>query len=121
MKYLLVALISSLLLLGCVQPPRSSNSAVQAVHKYDGMTSQQMIDTVGAPYYEDSFQLSSGLDEMRSPIQKYFTEEESANHPILIKEMWWKEGDFYLTSWLSLKGNDWTVLESLRWHKDVQF
>ena len=121
MKYLLATLISSIFLLGCVQPPQSSNSAVQAVHKYDGMTSQQMIDTLGAPNYTDSFPLSSGLDEMRSPIQKYFKEEESANQPVLIKEMWWKEDDFYLTAWLSLKGNDWIVLESLRWHKDVHF
>ena len=71
MKYLLATLISSILLLGCVRPSQSSNGSVQAVHKYDGMTSQQVIATLGKPYYEDSFPLSSGLDEMRAPIQKY--------------------------------------------------
>ena len=121
MKYLLAALISSILLLGCVRPSQSSNGSVQAVHKYDGMTFQQVTATLGKPYYEDSFPLSSGLDEMRAPIQKYFQESGSVIQTVTIKEIWWKEDDYYLTSWLSLKGNDWIVLESLRWHKDVQF
>ena len=121
MKYPLFALISSLLLTGCAHPPLTENSSVQAVHKYDGMTSQQVINTLGAPYYEDSFPLSSGLDEMRAPIQKYYKEDGGAVHAVIIKEMWWKEDDYYLTSWLALKGKDWIVLESLRWHKDILF
>ncbi|NLB54226.1 MAG: hypothetical protein GX811_00390 [Lentisphaerae bacterium] len=121
MKHLLVAFISSLWFVGCTHPSLTSNSSVQAVHKYDGMTSRQLIATLGKPYYEDSFPLSSALDEMRTPIQKYFNESGSSMHTVTIKEIWWKEDDYYLTAWLSLKGNDWIVLESLRWHKDVQF
>ena len=76
-----------------------------------------MISKLGKPYFKDSFSLSETLTEMRSPLLSYVKKYDGIN----IKELWWEDGDYYITCWLRMKGKDWVVLEAIRWQKGIKF
>ena len=93
----------------------------EIIHKYNSLLQSEMVQAFGKPDYEESFPLSKARDEMRGPLQKHFPKKFRNSQNIIIKELEWQDGDFYLTSWFKMRGNDWVVFESLRWHKDVRF
>ena len=113
MKYLILTLI--LTVTGCTHDP------VETIKKYNGNTEQEMISILGKPDFTETIPLSECRDEMRFPIQEYFPVGQRNQPDIFVKELWWKDGNYNLTSWFKSTNDTWVVLESLRWQKDVLF
>ena len=85
------------------------------------MTRAQVISKFGAPERDETFPMSDAVGEFRVELFNTYPPNKPANASVKIEEMWWKDGDYWITLWLHQKNGDWKVLDSCRWHKDVRF
>lgn len=94
---------------------------IKQIFKYNGETAYKMEKKLGKPCYNEIYPLSKANDEMRSHVQQYFKKDFQYSPNINIKEIWWKDGDYYITCWFKERLVDWQVITCIRWHKNARF
>ena len=65
--------------------------------------------------------MSLAVGEMRVGLLNTYPTTDPVNANVMIEESWWHDGDFWITLWFHQVDGSWVVLDSCRWHKDVQF
>lgn len=101
---------------GCGQ-----REAVSKLPQFHGKSRAQVVSVLGEPAWGETFAMSEVFDELRCELQNTYPLSNPANANVKIEEMRWQEGDFWITLWLHQVDGRWVVLDSCRWHKDVQF
>ena len=94
---------------------------IEDIPQLEGLTQTEVVEEIGEPYKSNQFAMSSVFDEMRIALRNFYPLTNSVNHDVQIREMWWDDGAYWITLWLHQVNGEWFVLDSLRWHKDVQF
>ena len=115
-----IAVSILLLLVSCLRNSVNKDS-VQHINKYNGCGEEEVIDQLGKVYLRDSFPLSAALGEMRSSLQAHINKSDRDNSKVIIKELWWKQGDYYIICWFKMRGKEWIVFDAIRWRKGTQF
>lgn len=115
---LTIGIVCGLMMLGCSS---KSPDWVTSLPQYHGQIRQTVESKLGTPTQTYKFPMSQALGEMRSPLLSTYPSSNPANANVMIEESWWKDGDYWITLWFHQVNGQWVVLESCRWHKDVQF
>lgn len=89
--------------------------------EYYDSTMEQVVADLGQAYYRFSFNMGQPLEEMRIELYNIYPPGAPDNEKIEIKEMWWKDGDYFITLWFHQVDEEWKVVDGVRWHKDVCF
>jgi hypothetical protein len=116
MARFLVLFVVTALIAGC-----SGSIRVTKLAKYHGWSRAQTVETLGEPQQDVTFPMSKASGEFRVELQNTYPLTNPANSTVQIEEMTWRDGDYWITLWLHKIDEQWVVLDSCRWHKDVQF
>ncbi len=113
--------------LGCAQAAKVEQQATPSVDyvqergEYLGRTLEAVLRGAGTPYLDQQFKMSQAYGEMRVELLNVYPLSDPKNATVEIKELWWKDGDYFLTLWFHQFNGEWIVLDTLYWHKDVTF
>ena len=88
---------------------------------YHGQSRAQVVTKLGQPQRDEKFPMSRAYGEFRIELQNTYPLSNPANAAVEIEEMTWQDGNYWITLWLHQVNGQWVVLDSCRWHKDVQF
>ena len=101
---------------GCQHPV---SGVVGRVNGLDGMTESQVVADMGQPFRRDEFMASAsagkfwtGLKRIASRLQK---------EDVRIRELTWDRTNYLVTAWLHETNGTWTVLDTLKYGKNVKF
>jgi hypothetical protein len=114
MARLLDIFVVTVLIAGC-------SARVTKLPNYHGQSRAQMVAMLGEPQRDATFPMSKANGEFRVELQNIYPLSNPANATVEIEAMTWRDGDYWITLWLHKISGQWVVLDSCRWHKDVQF
>lgn len=106
---------------GVVGCQRMSADAPRRVTNLHGLTESQVTATLGPPVRTHEFTMAECCDEFRVELYNTYPPDEAAHAEVRIRELWWKDGEYWVTVWLHRQDAEWIVLDSLRWHKELVF
>jgi hypothetical protein len=109
------------LLAGCSDAPSIGSGAPTKLPQYHGLSHAQVIERLGKPKRDDQFAMSQAVGEFRVELLNTYPLSDPANADVQIQELTWEDGSYNITLWLHQVGDEWVVLNSCRWHKDVRF
>lgn len=73
------------------------------------------------PFLDDDYPAVNAAGELRAAVISAYPASIEASKSVRIRELWWTQGDDYLTFLMHFKGGRWVVLTAMKWHKDVRF
>jgi len=92
------------------------------VREWLGKKLSQAVEKLGSSSIEKTFDMNDVvIDEFRGKLEVLFPLSSRGNEPKWIKETSWNQGDCILTLWFEKQGDNWIVVDTLRWHKDSEF
>lgn len=100
---------------------RKNQELVTKVHDLHDKTMEEVIEELGEPKYSESYTVGEASGEFRVELYNTYPLSDSNNLKVPIQELWWEDGDYNLTLWFHQVKGVWVVLNSCRWHKDVEF
>ena len=90
--------------------------------EYHGMTRNRVLAELGEP--DDRFDLSLDQikDEFHVELHNYLDSQVSHRAGETVFVEWrWNDGEYYIALWFCQIENEWTVVDSIRWHESVRF
>jgi len=75
----------------------------------------------GKPVLDDNYDAANAAGELRAAVVAAYPARAGAGKAVRIRELWWVQGDYYLTFLMHFKGGRWVVLGAVKWHKDARF
>jgi hypothetical protein len=92
-----------------------------AIARLHGLTEEAVIEELGQPVSSKQYTMGEAIGEFRIALQNTYPLSHPRNAQIEIKELWWNDGNYINTVWLHVIKGKWVVLDTLRWHKEVEF
>jgi hypothetical protein len=93
--------------------------------KWLGKSFNEVITLLGEPSDEETFTMGDGvITEFRGNLDILLPRDIPENRAVKVKEAHWpakNEADCVLTLWFKLTEDQWTAIDSLLWHKDMEF
>ena len=100
----------------------STGGGLATLPKYHGAPRAAVVRQLGEPERVAKFRMDeAGPSEFRIALQNTYPLTNPDNAAVLIEEVTWQDGDYWITLWLHRVSDAWVVLDSCRWHKDVRF
>ncbi len=95
----------------------------EKVERFHGMTMDAVLAELGEAKNTYTFNIPSEgiLDEFRIELHNTYPPDRPENASIAIKELHWEYLRYNLTVWFHQVGDEWVVLDTCRWHKDIRF
>ena len=91
--------------------------------KMNGASETEVVNEFGAPKAEYTIYMTKGvsLKEYQSNLYNIYPHD-AITDTVKVRELHWyfRSGD-QLAIWLEEKNGQWTVVDNLRWSKDVEF
>ncbi|MGC9367338.1 MAG: hypothetical protein ACP5FK_09920 [bacterium] len=100
---------------------RKQEELLTKIFTLHGKTREEVIEELGEPKYSESYTVGEARGEFRVELYNTYPLTDSGNLDVPIQELWWEDGDYYITLWLHQVNGEWVVLNSYRWHKDLEF
>ena len=98
------------------------SAEAQAIRdEHVGLTDEELILKYGKAYLDDIIPVEDMTDEFRRGVQFLVLNNHGANEKEGVREMWWKQGDYFLSVWMIDRGGEWKAIDAYRWHKDMNF
>lgn len=91
------------------------------VVKHHGKTVAEVLEELGPPASDTTFPMSKAYGEFRVGLLNVYPDVSGVHADVMIRECTWDQGWHRLTLWFHKEGDEWRVLDSCRWHKDLQF
>lgn len=98
-----------------------SGPLTESLDELHGRTATQLIEDFGVPDFEDEYKIGDAVGEMRRPLLNHYPVSNPENKNVPIRELWWKDGDYTISVWFHRVNKKWVALDSLKWHKSIQF
>jgi len=117
MKYAFL-IISILALTSCAD---DSSDPVSKLPQYHTLSRAAVISELGNPDKTFRYAMTNAVGEFRAPLLNTYPLTNPANTTVLIDELWWDDGGYWITLWLHKVAGQWVVLDSRRWRKDIVF
>lgn len=134
-KFIKINLWLILLVLGtynlnaCISAKEMSNKMkkpicndVTSKPEYLGESFQVIEESKGNPQSEETFSMKDAIiNEFRGKLEDLFPRSKPENQSVVIKEATWHDGDCRLTLWFKKDKDVWVVVDTLYWHKEMEF
>ncbi|MDZ4821676.1 MAG: hypothetical protein SGJ20_22175 [Planctomycetota bacterium] len=104
-------------LVGCAE----KGPATSKLSHYHGLSREAVIARLGAPSYDQRYVMQDAIGEFRVELQNTYPLTDPKNYNVQIQELWWHDDTHTITLWLHQVNDQWTVLNSCRWEKVVEF
>lgn len=88
---------------------------------FHGQSRSAVIQSLGKPVHDLTYPMSEAVVEFRIALQNTYPLSNPANRNVEIQELWWRDGDYWITLWFHQVDGEWVVLASCRWHKNIAF
>jgi hypothetical protein len=99
----------------------SGHYTVLKIPRLHGLHVEKVIEEFKTPSYSETYTMNEAVGEFRVELYNTYPLTDPKNHEVQIKELWWKDGNYNITVWFHQVNGKWVVLDTCRWHKDVQF
>ncbi len=119
-KIILITIISLLftVITSCVSTGEVSVSKIEKLH---GLTENEVTNILGNPIHQEQYKVKNAIGEFRKNVFKFYPLSKPENQNVEIKELRWKDGDYFISMWFHLIKGEWVVMDTCRWHESVQF
>jgi hypothetical protein len=88
---------------------------------FHGLNISEVIEKLGIPERCETFLMKQVVGEFRVELLNTYPITKRENQNVPIKELHWKDGNYNITLWFHQVNGKWVVLNSRRWHKDIEF
>jgi len=101
----------------------TTHDSVEELTELHGKAEQEIIAIMGEPDYEGEQILHQGstLPEFYIELYNTYSPDDPATEGVVIRELQWEYDGYSKVLFLHLVGNEWMVLESVRWEDGVEF
>ena len=97
------------------------NDQISKMPELQGLSIDQALHQYGKPEKDYSFRMKEPLHEFRVELLNFYPQDQPENREVEIRELWWKDGDYHITVWFHQIQGQWKVLDTRRWHQDIDF
>src|SRR5690606_31364492 len=88
---------------------------------HHGKSVAAVLEDLGPPDGGTTFPMSEAIGEFRVELHNVYPDVSGRHAEVMIRECTWHQGWHRLTLWFHKEGDEWRVLDSCRWHKDLRF
>lgn len=101
----------------------TTHDSVEELTELHGKAEQEIIAIMGEPDYEGEHVLHQGstLPEFYIEVHNTYDPDDPATEGVVIREFKWEYEGYSKAIFLHLVGDEWMVLESVRWKDGVEF
>ena len=119
-KLISIIIISLLFTLNtsCISTSEISVSKIEKLH---GLIENEVLNILGNPIHKEQYKVKNAIGEFRKNVFKVYPLSKPENKNVEIKELRWKDGDYFITVWFHNVKDKWVVMDTCKWHKSVQF
>jgi hypothetical protein len=97
------------------------NSQISKIPELQALSMDNVLQKYGKPEKNYSFKMKEPMHEFRVELLNFYPQDQPENRDVEIRELWWKDGDYNITVWFHQIQGQWQVLDTRRWHKDIDF
>lgn len=101
--------------------PGDRSELVTKKPEYHGRQIDAIVSELGEPDRAATLQMNQGLDEFRAELRNTYPHDGPASASVVIKELWWRQGDYTLTIWFHQVNGEWVALDTCYWHDSIVF
>jgi hypothetical protein len=95
---------------------------VTVLKEWVGKSLEEVMKAYPArPFLNDDYPAINAAGDLRAAVVNTYPPMSAASKSVRIRELWWAQGNYYLTFLMHFKDGRWVVLAATKWHKDVRF
>jgi len=98
-----------------------SPKSLTPIKKHVGRTLEEVVGELGQPAFSYSFTMGQPMDEMHVSLLNMFPPDKPGNKDIEIRELRWRDGDYFIALWFYQNEGKWLAVDGVRWHKNTVF
>jgi hypothetical protein len=121
---ILLPLLLAFTLAACVttQTPDTANPDVREHSDLEGRPLAFAFERLGtATIYDQTTPASELGGEFYTPVNRRFPPNAPKSRSILIREVRWQRGDYYIAALCTRHFGEWRVFDAVEWRRDIVF